>query len=408
MFYVVRTKDYTRVIDKIVTSHQRKNIEEGTQYRVFVYSPAIETVEGRSFDRESFFRALKDNQEHVYIFRNFCPFNEDEIAHMVEKYMLVSSPVDVYVLSATYEIPQEVSSHVVEIDDYLPSQEEAGEDYFQGLSSIEVKKAKKLGKDLKEARKEILKQAGGILEVFEPYEVEQAVGLGEVIKLINAMKGHGKGTLLMGVPGTGKTLIAKNLSKEDDVVVRFNFSAVYSKYVGESERNLRIALKTLEQFGDCFVFIDEFEKALSTGQGDSGVSRRLLGEFLSWLEDRKRGQYIIATLNDLTNIPVELVRTGRWDFMLGLTPPPQSVRNQIIDYYAQKYSLPFDTKLASIQGITPADIATIYRVAHVVGLEKAKRYVKLTKDLHPNFDRLVELVKKYTVLVWEEDIHELV
>ncbi len=407
MFYVVRTKDYRRVIDKIVRSYQRKNIEEGTQYRVFVYSPAIETVEGQSFDRESFFRALKDGQEHVYIFRNFCPFNADEIAHMVEKYMLGSSPVDVYVLSATYEIPQEVSSHVVEIDDYLPSQEEAGEDYFQGLSSVEVKKAKRLGKDLKEARKEILKQAGGILEVFEPYEVEQAVGLGEVIELIKAMKGHGKGTLLMGVPGTGKTLIAKNLSKED-VVVRFNFSAVYSKYVGESERNLRIALKTLEQFGDCFVFIDEFEKALSTGQGDSGVSRRLLGEFLSWLEDRKRGQYIIATLNDLTNIPVELVRTGRWDFMLGLTPPPQSVRNQIIDYYAQKYSLPFDAKLASIQGITPADIATIYRVAYVVGLEKAKRYVKLTKDLHPHFDRLVELVKKYTVLVWEEDIHELV
>lgn len=407
MFYIVRTKDYRRVIDKIVKSYQRKNIEENTQYKVLVYAPAIESMEGQGFDRESFFRALKDNQEHVYIFRNFCPFNEDEIAHMVEKYMLGSSPVDVYVLSATYEIPQEVSSHVVELDDYLPSPEEAKEDYFQGLSLVEVKKARRLGQDLREARKEILKQAGGILEVFEPHEVEQAVGLGEVIELLKAMKGHGKGTLLMGVPGTGKTLIAKNLAKED-VVVRFNFSAVYSKYVGESERNLRIALKTLEQFGDCFVFIDEFEKALATGQGDSGVSRRLLGEFLSWLEDRKRGQYIIATLNDLTNIPVELVRTGRWDFMPGLTPPPQSVRNQIIDYYAQKYSLAFDSKLAQIQGITPADISTIYRVGSVVGLEKAKRYVKLTKDLHPSFERLVELVKKYTVLVWEEDVHELV
>ena len=95
-------------------------------------------------------------------------------------------------LSASYEIQQEVSSHVVEIDDYLPSQEEAKEDYFQGLSSVEVKKAKRRGKDLKDARKEILKQAGGILEVFEPYEVEQAVGLGEGIELIKALKGHGK------------------------------------------------------------------------------------------------------------------------------------------------------------------------------------------------------------------------
>lgn len=74
MFYVVRTKDYRRVIDKIVSSYQRKNIEEGTQYRVFVYSPAIETVEGQSFDRESFFQSFERRTRACVYLQEFLSF----------------------------------------------------------------------------------------------------------------------------------------------------------------------------------------------------------------------------------------------------------------------------------------------------------------------------------------------
>ncbi|MEM2695600.1 MAG: hypothetical protein QXU09_01540, partial [Thermoproteota archaeon] len=140
------------------------------------------------------------------------------------------------------------------------------------------------------------------------------------------------------------------------------------------------------------------------GTGDSGVSKRLLGEFLSWLEDRKRGQYLIATMNDLTSLPLELIRPGRWDFILGLTPPPYEIRKRVIDYYAQKYSLEFDSNLADTKGLTPADISSFYRVWKALGdKEKAKRYVKWTKDIHPRFQETLELVRRYAIPVWQEE-----
>ncbi len=140
----------------------------------------------------------------------------------------------------------------------------------------------------------------------------------------------------------------------------------------------------------------------------SGVDARVLGELLSWLQDRSTEQYFIATANNIKKLPLEVIRPERWDFILGLTPPPSYIRKQIIDYYAQKYKLPFDEELARIENITPADIASIYRTGSVIGLQKARRYTKLTKDLAEHFEESLLLVKKYSVLVYEEDINELI
>ena len=406
--FVVRTYDFKRVIQKLLKAIQDYNTDNATAYQPVIYSEGLETFEGQTFRLETLIKAIKNKEEKVFIFRNYMPFKEDEVVQFVEKYGLEANPVKVFVISPTLEIPYYLRPHIEEIEDYFPTPEEVPDlEYAEGLTSLELKKANEEGNVIS-YRERILKQSGGILEVFRPQEVDTAVGLSEVIDLIEKMylSGVGRGTLLLGVSGTGKTLIAKNLAKKH-TVVKINFSAIYSKYVGESEARLRQTLKTLEQFGQCIVFIDEFEKALAQHQG-SGVDARLLGEFLSWLQDRKREQYLIATANQVHRLPLELIRPERWDFLLGLTPPPAYIRNQIINYYAQKYGLPFDSKLADMPNITPADISSIYRVGSVIGLEKAKRYVKLTKDLSDHFEESLSLVKKYSILVYEEDIHELV
>lgn len=408
-FFVVRTYDFKRVIKKLAGVVQEFNLRTSSQYKLQLYGEGLETFEGvKPFEKEGFVRAVKDNQELVFVFRNFLPLSLDETVQFTEKYGLEGTPVKVFVLSPDLELPYWLRPHYEEIEDYFPSKEEVPDlEYAEGLTSLELYKANEEGNVLA-YRERILKQSGGILEVFRPQDVDRAVGLGDVIELIESMylSNRGRGTLLLGVPGTGKTLIAKNLALKYPVV-KFNVSAVYSKYVGESEQRLRSALKTLEQFGKCIVFIDEFEKALAQNRA-VGVDTRIVGEMLSFLQDRGSEQYFIATANDVRSLPLEVIRPERWDFILGLLPPPLHIRNQVIDYYAQKYSMPFDTSLAKTEKLTPADIASIYRVGSVVGLDRAKRFVKLTKDLSEHFEKTYELVKRYAVPVYEEDINELV
>lgn len=408
-FFVVRTFDFRRVLRKIIRAVQEVNIRKNTDYRPVISASGLENIEGeRDVHKSEVATALKNKAHLVYIFRNRMPFEPDDIVQITEKHGLEGCPTKIFIVSPDIEFPFWLRPHVEEIEDYFPTQEEVeGLEYAEGLTLLELHKAREEG-DLIAYRERILRQSGGILEVFRPKNVDRAVGLAEVLELLEKLyqSGIGKGTLLLGVPGTGKTLIAKNLAIKYPVV-RLNVSAVYSKYVGESEARLRSALKTLEQFGKCFVFIDEIEKALAQHQG-SGVDARVLGELLSFLQDRDTPQYFIATANQIRRLPLEVIRPERWDFILGLTPPPSYIRNQMIDYYAQKYSLPFDQKLAEIKNLTPADISAIYRLGSVIGLEKAKRYVKLTKDLAEHFEESLELVKKYAVPVYEEEAHELI
>lgn len=404
MIVHIKTKDFSRVVSKIVSQIQGLNRQNNSQYEIKVYSPGIEEIEGISFKKTDFVKYLKENKEVVFIFRNYNPFDKDELVHIVEKYILKSdAKIRIYFVGDFVEGLDGLENYIEIIEDYYPKIDEVPDEMFvEGLTLAEMKRIKIFNLDKIKFREKILKKSNGILEIMKSEEVDLAIGLEEVVELIKKMKGKGKGTLLLGVPGTGKTLIAKNISKSD-IVVRFSFASIYSKYVGESERKLRETIQILEQFGSCFIFIDEFEKALATGIGDSGVSKRLLGEFLSWLEDRKHEQYIIATMNDLSHLPLELVRPGRWDFILGLIPPPKSIREKIVQYYSKKYGIEVDKQLIETKDITPADISNIYRVASVIGLEKAKKYSKFTKDLHPNFNEVVNLVKKYSVLVWEEE-----
>lgn len=149
-----------------------------------------------------------------------------------------------------------------------------------------------------------------------------------------------KGLLLLGVQGCGKSLAARAAAGVFRVpLLRLDFAAVYNKWHGESERNLRDTLKTAEMMAPCVLWIDEIEKGVATGDGDSGTSRRALGTFLTWLAEKKSATFVVATANDIAALPPELIRKGRFDeiFFVDLPRPP--VRAQIFEIHARRRNL---------------------------------------------------------------------
>jgi SpoVK/Ycf46/Vps4 family AAA+-type ATPase len=146
-----------------------------------------------------------------------------------------------------------------------------------------------------------------------------------------------KGVLLLGVQGCGKSLAARAAAGVLGVpLVRLDFGALFSKWHGESEKNLRESLASAEALAPCVLWLDEIEKALSTGDGDSGTSRRVLGAFLTWLSEQRARVFIVATANDITALPPELVRKGRFDEIFFVDLPSPAARLQILAIHCKK------------------------------------------------------------------------
>jgi hypothetical protein len=146
-----------------------------------------------------------------------------------------------------------------------------------------------------------------------------------------------KGVLLLGVQGCGKSLAARAAAGVLGVpLVRLDFGALYSKWHGESEKNLRESLTSAEALAPCVLWLDEIEKALSAGDGDSGTSRRVLGAFLTWLAEQRARVFIVATANDITALPPELVRKGRFDEIFFVDLPTPLARLEILGIHCKK------------------------------------------------------------------------
>jgi len=143
----------------------------------------------------------------------------------------------------------------------------------------------------------------------------------------------------------GKSLFAKNLAKKFELpTIFFDLSRVFGSYVGESERKMDEALKTIEEIGEAIVVIDEIDKVMAGmgqgGRGDSGVSERVFGKFHTWLQDRKSKSFIIATANDISHLPASLFRAGRWNAILYVDYYPTSQHyEKLLEIYAEKYGL---------------------------------------------------------------------
>ncbi len=149
-----------------------------------------------------------------------------------------------------------------------------------------------------------------------------------------------KGLLLIGVQGCGKSLAAKAAASVFGVpLLRMDFGALYNKYHGETERNLRESLETAEVMSPCVLWLDEIEKGLATGNDESGTARRVLGGLLTWMAERKAQVFMVATANDVHELPPELIRKGRFDEIFFVDLPSPANRAEILTIHLRKRGL---------------------------------------------------------------------
>lgn len=171
-----------------------------------------------------------------------------------------------------------------------------------------------------------------------------------------------RGILLVGIQGGGKSLAAKAVAGFWQLpLLRLDIGALYNKYLGESERNLRDALKTAEVMAPCVLWIDEIEKALSQDDSDSGVSRRMLGALLTWMAERRSAVFIVATSNAIDELPPELIRKGRLDEIFFVDLPDAETRRRIFEIHLRKRDvqpdqLQLDSLVEKTEGFTGAEI----------------------------------------------------
>lgn len=241
-----------------------------------------------------------------------------------------------------------------------------------GFSAADIPK-------IAEAKREIIEQSG-VLEYFSADE-----GMGDIAGLVHLKEWLAKrklafveparakkfgltpprGVLLLGVQGCGKSLCAKAIAKEWGLpLIRLDPSRLYNKFFGESEKNLRRATETASALAPVVLWIDEIEKALAQGDGggeDSGTTARLFGSFLSWLQDKKEGVFVVATANDIERLPPELVRKGRFDEIFFVDLPTPEVRKAILALHLSRRGrdpakFDLDVLAARTEGFSGAEI----------------------------------------------------
>jgi SpoVK/Ycf46/Vps4 family AAA+-type ATPase len=187
-----------------------------------------------------------------------------------------------------------------------------------------------------------------------------------------------RGILLVGVQGCGKSLAARYVGREWQLpLLKLDAGRLYDKYIGETEKNFRRASTLAEGMAPCVLWIDEIEKAFAqggSGSEDGGVSRRVFGAFLTWLQEKKPGVFVVATANDLGSLPPELIRKGRFDEIFFVDLPTPDERRAIFEIHlAQRKQDPAAFSLAPLldasEGFSGAEIeqaviAALYRSLH--------------------------------------------
>jgi ATP-dependent 26S proteasome regulatory subunit len=174
-----------------------------------------------------------------------------------------------------------------------------------------------------------------------------------------------KGVLLLGVQGAGKSLAAKAVATASQLpLLRMDVGSLYDSYVGQSEKKLRESLRQAERMSPVVLWIDEIEKAFASAgaaSSDGGLSRRMFGSLLTWMQERTAPVFLIATANDIESLPAELLRKGRFDEIFFVDLPGDKARSQIVVIHLQKRkrdpaSFDLPTIVAATAGFSGAEI----------------------------------------------------
>ncbi|MBK6657049.1 MAG: AAA family ATPase [Proteobacteria bacterium] len=171
-----------------------------------------------------------------------------------------------------------------------------------------------------------------------------------------------RGLMLLGVQGGGKSLAAKAVAGVWNIpLLRLDFGVLYNKYFGETEANMRKVLATAETLAPCVLWCDEIEKGIATGDNDNGTSRRVLGTLLTWMAENHRPVFVVATANNIAELPPELLRKGRMDEIFFVDLPNVAARKEIFAIHLARRALPpaqfnLDNLAAHSEGFSGAEI----------------------------------------------------
>ena len=239
------------------------------------------------------------------------------------------------------------------------------------------------------------------LEFTEASETPESVGgLGELKHWLNLRekafsseaRAYGlpapKGIALIGIPGTGKSLTAKMISRLWHLpLIRLDVGALFGSLVGESEERVRRALSVVEIIAPCILWIDELEKALSHGGLDSGTSTRVFGNILTWMQEKTAPVFVVATANDVTALPPELLRRGRFDEIFFLDLPTEKERREIFEVHILKRArLPemfdLDRLAKASRGFVGSEIEQAVIDAMYIGFNDREREFTTEDILH--------------------------
>lgn len=237
-------------------------------------------------------------------------------------------------------------------------------------------------------------QRGGVLELIPAGALEAELGGFENLRNWLARQREAfspaarelnlpepKGLMLVGVQGCGKSLAAKAVARSWTLpLVRLDVGRLYEKYVGESEKNFREAITVIESLAPAVLWIDEIEKAIMPGGGetDGGLSRRLFGAFLTWLQEKHSSVFVVATANDLSLLPPELLRKGRFDEIFFVDLPGPAERAEIFRIHLElrkqdPSTLDVAAMAAATAGFSGAEIEHVVVSTLLAGLQKNQR-----------------------------------
>ena len=408
--------------------------------------------------------ALLDRK--ILVFKDIIPYLDEPrivskikgLARMINQGVVEAT---IIIVSSVLVIPKDIEKYVTILEmDYLNTEEIKAvihsfvkerlthqveaclvEEFalaFKGLTEFEILNLLALSyaddgeltrKDLRlifDQKQQMIKKAG-ILEMIPLKETIDDIGglenlkawfikKAKVYKNMNNAKKYGvdmpKGVLIAGVPGCGKSLNAKAAANLFEVpLLRLDMGRLMGKYVGESEGNLRSAIALAEAISPCVLWIDELEKAFA-GIGGSGggaeVTTRLFGNFLTWMQEKESPTFVVATANDITQLPPELLRKGRFDEIFYVGLPNKEEREKIFNIHIRKRR-PQDLKnirvkdLVSItEGFSGADIEGVVKDAIESAFAEDKVSIQTAdvidaiKDTHSLSEIMKDALEKMT------------
>ncbi len=421
---VIETQDETRIVDlfrqalsQVWRALYRWSITEGLRR---IDMDREDEAEGPP-DASAALQAIKQaEQRGIYLLLDFHPYlgyasSQRQLRDLIQRRHC--QPHVMVMVGAKVELPPELEAVAVRFNPQLPDANallkmvrEQAADYarenggrrmeadaeavqqivrnLQGLSLVDARRiARRLIYDdgalkhadlpqLSKLKFELLNRSGHLHYEYDTARFAEVAGARRLKRWIeqrravfvsgNAPPGLDppKGMLLLGVQGCGKSMLAKATAGGFGVpLLRLDFGTLYDKYHGETEKNLRGALASAEQLAPCVLWIDEIEKGLASGsgEGDGGVSRRVLGYLLTWMAERKSQVFLVATANQVQELPAELLRKGRFDEIFFVDLPDPDTRVEVLRLHLSRRKLtPDDFALpalaAAANGFSGAEI----------------------------------------------------